>query len=650
MRILVAIISVGLYSFGCLSLGMIMLYAFRVNRAGGIVVSTSGYLGSAFAMGQGILGVTWQSVTVIGYFTTWVVAGLLSALLLIVCGSIGRLRIIVGSLWGAVSDIRREGIEWCVILIFIAMLIGAIICLTSYPPMEDAEAFYLSLPRLFASTHAFSMLPGYEAFSQIGLGSEMHAAVYYSLVAPLYDEFAAELAAKLNVIPAIGAMCFVLLALTSRVGGGRQAQVLGVAMILSSSMIWMIVLLSKSDLYPALLGVAAMYWVMVADDRHEHIAIATAGLLTGLAVSGKISYLAVMGPMLAVIIAWHVWSRDGIRSTIRILLLARNYATLGLWALVGVAPLVIKNTVVFGQPLAPLILIGAEPSSWLHQTWFSPETTRWIVSTYPLALIYGKYDMQAGTLSPLWLAFAPMILLSSWGKYGSRSESALLAVAAALALSVWIILEPSVIAPRYYMPAVVVLIPIAAIAAERAIKGKERKALWIAVIISVMVVLSLDVRHIARSFLRRGYSYFLTTPANWGREDAVWAALNALNQVAAQGERVYFATYWSLQARPDLLLCAWKGSETLTELPPDLGKFIAALTNDGVRYIIQDTETHKNSVPSWNELKQIPGISRKSFGLQERMVIYTLNTGDGVSDSSRCVKNQEGIWRLGKTN
>jgi len=553
------------------------------------------------------------------------------------------------------AGLWKQGIGWCAIAFFVMVLMAAITGLTSYPPMEDAQAFYLSLPRLIASTQKFSLLPGYVPFSQIGLGSEMHAGVYYSLVASLYDEFAAELAAKLNVIPAIVAICAVLWALTSRVGGGRQAQMLAVAMTVSSSMIWMIVLLSKSDLYPALLGITAVYWLLLAGDREELVNLAMAGLLTGLAVSGKISYLVVMGPILAVVVAWQMWRRPGVGSTpvgAQVLLLAQRYAALGLWTLLGVAPQVLKNAIVFGEPLAPLVVVGTQPNLWLHQTWFTPETTRWIVSTYPLALIYGTYPMQAGTLSSLCLAFAPMILLPSFRKEGRWGENVLLAGAAAFSLLLWILLEPSVIAPRYYMPAVMVWIPVTAVAAERALREGRRGALHLAVILSTIAVLCMEVRSIA-PYARWGWHYIRTTSVDWGREDPVWAALNALNRNAGPGERVYLASYWSLQMRADLIQCALKEKELeeLQRTKEDPGRLVAMLRGLGARYIVQDTLTHADVIPTWDRLRELPSapkILRQAFGPNDRMVVYTLlPDGEGNPPHVQCVEVEKGIWTVG---
>ena len=655
MGVCVAAVAVVLYSFGCLSLGLIVLQVFRVNRAGTISVPVSGYVGSAFAVGQGILGVTWQSIAVINYFTPWVISILLAALLCAMSRGTGHFKAIGRGIRKAVEDLRNEGIGWCAIAFLVVVLMAAITGLTSYPPMEDAQAFYLSLPRLIASTQRFSLLPGYVPFSQIGLGSEMHAGVFYSLVGFLYDEVAAELAAKLNIIPAVVAICCVLWALASRMGGGRQAQMLAVAMTVSSSMIWMIVLLSKSDLYPALLGVTAVYWLLLAGDFDKPMSLRMAGLLTGLAVSGKISYLVVMGPILAVVVAWQVWPRREAGSTTpvgpRILLLARHYAELGLWTLLGVVPMILKNVIVFGQPLAPLVVIGAQPNPWLHQTWFNAETTRWIVSTYPLALIYGKYPMQAGSLSPLCLAFAPMILLPSFRKEVRWSENLLLIGAAALSLFVWILLEPSGIAPRYYMPAVLVWIPVAAIAAERALRGGQRRALYWVVILGTIAVLCTEVRSIA-PYARWGWHYVRTTPVDWGREDPVWAALNALNRVARPGERSYLASYWSLQMRAELIQCSLQEKELkqLQSTKEDPGRFIAMLRSLGVRYIVQDTLTHAEVIPNWERLRDLPSapkISRQGFGPNDRMILYTLLPDeDSVMPHVQCVEIEKGIWNV----
>jgi hypothetical protein len=659
MGMCVAAIAVVLYSLGCLSLGLIMLQVFRVNRVGDISVPVPGYVGTAFAVGQGLLGVTWQSIAVINCFTPQVIGILLSVLVFAILASAGPFETLGRSIRENVTALWKEGVGWCAIAVFVLALMAAVISLTTYPPMEDAQAFYLSLPRLIASTHRFSTLPDYEPFCQVGLGSEMHAGVYYSLVTPLYNEFAAELAAKLNVIPAIVALCAVLWALTAKVGGGRRARVLAVAMILSSSMVWMIVLLSKSDLYPALLGVTAVYWLLLAGDIDKPVSLAVAGVLTGLAVSGKVSYLVVMGPLLAVVVAWQVWPRGELGSITpvgaRILLLARRYAELGLWTLVGVAPLLVKNTVVFGQPFAPFVLIGEQPNAWLHQTWFSQATTRWIVATYPLALIYGKYPMQAGTLSPLWLAFAPTILLTSWRKYWKDSGAVLLAGAAVLGLLAWVILEPSVIAPRYYMPAVMVLIPIVAIAAERAVGGGQRKALYVMVILSTLAVLALEIRSIA-PHAHWGRHYLRTSPADWGREDAVWAAFNALNKTAEPGERVYLAAYWSLQMRPDLIQCALGEQELkkVKSVREDPAGFVAMLEDLGVRYIIQDTLTHADAVPPWERLRELSPaavLSRQTFGPNDRILVYTLLAGERFEALHfQCIEIEKGAWRAGASN
>jgi hypothetical protein len=110
-------------------------------------------------------------------------------------------------------------------------------------------------------------------------------------------------------------------------------------------------------------------------------------------------------------------------------------------------------------------------------------------------------------------------------------------------------------------------------------------------------------------------------------QNTVWAALNTLNRMAKPGERIYLGTYWSLQIRPDLLQCALRGHEVavLNGTVSDPARFIGTLRAYGVRYVVQDTLTHEDFVPPWNELRQAlsgEGISRRTFGPEERMVIY----------------------------
>ena len=648
-------LAVAVYSLACLSLGQGVMRVLGVMPGMGPAASAAAYLGSAFALGQGLLGVTWQSLAVAGLLAPSVIGALLAVLLAVMTLTRSSWPVVARAVRKVLTDLRAAGPGWWLIALLVGVLGASMARLTLYPPMEDAQAFYLSLPRLMASTHSFSFLTWYQAFSQIGLGSEMHAAVFYSLVGPLWGDFAAELAAKMNVVPTIVAIGAILWAITSRLGGGRRAQLLVLAILLSSSMIWMVVLLSKSDLYPSLLGAAAIYWVLNLGELDDRTVLPMAGLLAGLAVASKISYVVVMVPMLGMLLAWRLWARPETRvpRTLRdpFWSIGASGGKLVLWTLLALSPLVLKNAVVFHEPLAPFFLFGKEQNAWLDQTWFSAETTRRIVLTYPLALVFGNFPMQAGTVSPLWLALVPMALLLPWRRLWRQTDLALLTASAVVGLLVWVAARPSIIAPRYYMPAVLGLIPVAAVGAEWVIASKRWTLVRVSVIAAVVLTLGVNIRTM-NTYGDWGRYYVRTTPAGWGREDPIWAALYAVNGAAAPGERVYLATYWSLQVRTDLLQCALSNDEAgvLANAISDGGRFLQTLRQFGVRYVIHDTLTHPERMPPWEDLQRAARegeLSRQTFGKDDRLVVYRLALGaEGSQAERQCLQVREGYWRV----
>ncbi len=79
-------------------------------------------------------------------------------------------------------------------------------------------------------------------------------------------------------------------------------------------------------------------------------------------------------------------------------------------ALAMLIPHFIKNALLFGEPFAPFLTLHGQASHITSQRWFSPETTAEIVAVYPLALVFGRYPMMGGTLSPLLLMVAPLVI------------------------------------------------------------------------------------------------------------------------------------------------------------------------------------------------------------------------------------------------
>jgi hypothetical protein len=141
-----------------------------------------------------------------------------------------------------------------------------------------------------------------------------------------------------------------------------------------------------------------------------------------------------------------------------------------LFAILGVIawiPQLIKNWMLFDAPLAPFF--GLTDKNWLNQEWFNQEVTRRILMTYPFALVSGRYPMQGGGLSFLFIAFLPFLF---WLNTKSCNRTLLFAVtfSGLVSLAVWMLIRPSVIAPRYILATLLLFVPVLAIAVEHALK------------------------------------------------------------------------------------------------------------------------------------------------------------------------------------
>jgi len=318
------------------------------------------------------------------------------------------------------------------------------------PPMGDAEAFYLVYPKIMAATGLLEPMPGpYHAFSTIGLPLELHYAALMTL--------AGTPAAKLVIWP-VGLACAVLLMeIVGACGGGWLARTLAATMLFTSQTFTLYLTDGKVDNVAAALGLAACAWVLGSRAGPLGRDGLLIGFLAGAAAVAKFTYVPTLGLTMVILVMWRIHvgipdRSDAWRETLR------TGAAGAVAASVAWFPQLLKNAVLFGAPLAPFL--GTGQDNWLEQVWFSAADTRYIVLTYPLALVFGRYPMQGGGLSLLILAFAPLVCFMA----RPRTISPLVAVtsAAVAGTVVWVVLRPSVIAPRYFLTTLLLFVPLVA--------------------------------------------------------------------------------------------------------------------------------------------------------------------------------------------
>ena len=570
------------YILACLGLGSLLLRCLHVRSQNQVMAASLAKLSTAFLLGQGGLAVVWLALALSAIFSPQVVTAI--SLLSILGGA--RLAwpsfyTGIRSLWSGLSDLKRETWIWRLVAFATLSLIlvegvGALVM----PPIGDAEAFYMAISKVIADSHRLIPLSGYEQISQIGLQGELHYAALMSLVNPE--------AAKLFVWPTSLALTLMLLAIGSQVGIKKRGQWIMLAILFTSTAFIYVIPDGKVDLFGAAMGIAAFYWALRSGESHDTIALRLAGLFGGLAVVAKFSNLVALVPSVLFLIVWQrISSHRDETARKRIISMTTAALSFCFWMLPAIIPHLFKNALLFSQPLAPFIAMPGQ--AWLDQIWFSPEVTRRIVMTYPLALVFGQYPMQYGNLSPLLLAFAPLAMKLPQSYLTMNSQLVRLTIAALLGVILWVILRPSIIAPRYILATLLAFIPLAACGAGYVVE-MESTPRWLSIGILICLFATIGTVALPRiSAVAKPLRAFAAGQAvTCNPMDARCRAINLVNQRAMPGDRVYLGTWYRYWLRPDLLQCISNRDDMTT---PGLGNAEAQWTHlyeRGFRYLIYE--------------------------------------------------------------
>ncbi|MEL6881893.1 MAG: hypothetical protein AAFP09_15305, partial [Cyanobacteria bacterium J06607_10] len=371
------------------------------------------------------------------------------------------------------------------------LLICFVAVITFSFPGTDALAYYMAQPKLIATTGHYTPLPGYEYFATLPAIAEMPYAFMYCLA---NDSFG-WVAAKLSMWPVFVAVLALLWQLVRRLGVSTQAAWMFVALGTTSTAITLVAWDGKTDLIGVMYALSAAVLLpgLSADSRPRSAGIAAnfpqpsqsfpwfMGWMAACAVMAKLSFLLILPFCLGVplILLWRRQPKRCTQFVIKSCLAAAGAFMLGWW---------FKNFVLFTDPFAPLLNFRAStPEFALEQVWFSPENTRWLLMTYPLALIFGNYPLQHGGLSPIWLVLFPTIAMRPW-KSEAGLKSLYLACGGLTGMMAWMLLRPSVIAPRYFLPTLLLLCPILVLGLDQ---WWQKKRLWAvtATVTSVIILL-----------------------------------------------------------------------------------------------------------------------------------------------------------------
>ena len=539
-----------IYSFACLFVGGSALRILSSENTENLSISAGTELATAYLLGQGILANIWLLIALYGDFSPIIVGIIVS--LLTIGGIAQNYKLIfhfIQQLTNIYNESKSEPAGWKLIIVLTLLICMAWGTSLGRSPIGDGSAFYLPIAKLIAVTHQLAPLPGFEELATLGLQGEMHFAALMSLGSPG--------AAQLFSWPTILAGAILLLALAKNVGLKRHGQWLVLAMLFTSSAVVELSGSGKIDLFAAALGLAAYYWAIRIREVNRSSIFWLVGLFTGLAVIAKISYVVTFGPSLAIIIIWSYssWSRQAgvqIFNTEKLLQCILIFVS-GL--LIAIIPHLVKNYILFQNPFAPF---GSTAGGLQDQTWYGPETTRRILFTIPFALTYGDYWAQLGNLTPLVLAFSPLALFLPKPSRIMNSPLFIVTISAIIGVMTWFIVRPSVLAPRYLMACLLLLIIPAARAAEFITSIPVRPTVLYRTIIAITIVTLINHGwyYLDRVFFpKQTYQYLSGQLTECEKATGYCRIITIINNSVEPGARLFtktFARYW---LRSDLIQC-----------------------------------------------------------------------------------------------
>lgn len=628
MKLIYLLFILLIYITACLGIGgfLVKFLSKKTNN-----ISPAAYLSTSFLLGQGLIATIWLCFSLGGIFTLPVIICFLllgiSCFYIFLRQQIPLLARQFQSIW---LEFKSDRWEWKVIAILATILFLEWGTSLGRSLLGDASAFYFALPKVIAASHRLVPLPGYVNFMYVGFQGEMHYAALMAL--------GSADAAQLFAWPTIFAGAILLLALGRQIGLQRQGQWVAFIMVFTSSCVIWLSGDGKTDLFAVSLGLATYFWTMQTWKNKDRLSPWLIGLFAGFAVTAKFSYIPVLLPGIALIICWSYFeeikdSRSRKNGVVNLLITSGIILASFFLAM---APHMIKNTIFFQNPLAP---IG---QSSVSQIWFSAETTRRILLTYPLALTFGSYWAQYGDLSPLLLAFLPLGLILGRPRNYNKSPLFICTMVALLGLIIWMISEPSVIAPRYFMPTLLLFILMPSKGVDTICQNKRKP--WF---LYSIVVFSIFGTIISTALYFNNLVFFPTSVGKFflgeitecDRTGEYCHAMETINKDAALGDRLFLASYHRYWLRPDLLQCVDNPSDTFSDTSAE--NYWSSIYQNGFRYLLIDHSTHTipfiTEVPIWLKLTNLYEGSTLS--------VYRLDYETRAEKPLlKCIQQKSGAW------
>jgi 4-amino-4-deoxy-L-arabinose transferase-like glycosyltransferase len=479
------------------------------------------------------------------------------------------------------------------------------------PPLGwDALAYHFTLARQYALRGDLAVDP-----VNVFMGMPQVGEMLYTLAVLLRGEGSAQLLGWLtSALAVIG-----LSSLTGRLIGSRWAP-WSAAILFSAPTLAVWPAWGYVDFltFGAMVATLTVLTIWLRDGQRRSLVLA--GILAGVAVSAKYTALSVpVGAGLAILVSAPRSRRltDALLFTVT--------------AAVVFAPWLLKNAILTGNPVYPLLIDTPEMDAWRHLFYSRPDLIQrdvWhTLGRLPDAVLFGRYGIEHSdaTLSPLWLLL-PAIGGLAWRRLAADQarDARLMATAFGGAYLVWIVLgqvSQFGALPRLFMPvaAPLMVLAVLGLAAAPALNGPQLRFSWVLQAV-VGLVLVVAAGLVGLGFAERQPLLYLAgrqTASDYKRSWQGWYQI-AIETVAdlPDGARTEFL--WEPRAlecpercRADVIADRWYhlgrtlgGADRIVAHWRDLG-FTHVLINSGAAEYVRHDPTSLHTPDDWRLLAEV---------------------------------------------
>ena len=480
-QIILGIAVAVLYGGAVLATGMLVVMAIVPHAARTAIRAQGGrtslvWLG--FVLGQGCLGVGWLALSLAGLLYAQIVWGFCAAGWILGAGMLWvRRRDWTETVQQAWTGLRsclqsRSWYLWIGIGVGVLMVFRGIMVLLP-PSVADALWVYLPSARVIAFSHTLTFQPFNSPHNGL---YPLQVDIHWAALFTMSNETAIQGWDYLCAFSSLSGIGLLAWWLTS----DKRVALVAMLMMFSTPGFYDLMGGAKPDNAAVQYGMAACVWLLCLPCLGRR-AMICAGLCAGWAVASRYTNVILLPALLVFFVMSTVQGGALSRHTLR--------ESLGLWGshvLVGalavgvaMAPMVLKNWLLVGCPLAPHI--GCQEMSWAN-IYGAPRQNLEVADllVYPFVWTFARRADMLGNISPLFLGSLPFLLLT-YRTYPLVRSTHMAGVAGLVSLATWLLLEPLILFTRWLLvPLAFCTIPCSAalVALEHELRS-ARAARWL---------------------------------------------------------------------------------------------------------------------------------------------------------------------------